>query len=106
MRRMVGSPAAGSPSSLGCANHTSPPPSVKTIYSPRVGIAIEIPCLHWVFRGFYGHFYQPPSVTSISGPLLAYARSNNTSFVPLPGERDEEHQFAVTIRFKAMGALG
>lgn len=67
---------------------------------PRVGMAIEIPYLHWVFRGFYGHFYQPPPLTSISGPLLAYAHSNNTSFVPLHGERDEEHQFGVTIPFK------
>lgn len=64
---------------------------------PRIGLAVEIPYLHWVFRGFYGHFYQPPPLTSVSGPLLAYAQSNNTSFVPLHGERDEEHQFGVTI---------
>lgn len=64
---------------------------------PRIGLAVEIPWLHWVFRGFYGHFYQPPPLTSVSGPLLAYAQSTNTSFEPLHGERDEEHQFGVTI---------
>ncbi len=67
---------------------------------PRVGMAVEIPYIRWVFRGFYGHFYQPPPLTSVSGPVLAYARSNNTSFVPLHGERDEEHQFGVTIPLK------
>ena len=63
----------------------------------RVGLAVEIPRLHWILRGFYGRFYQPPPLTSLSGPLLAYAQSNNTSFVPLHGERDEEHQFGLTI---------
>ncbi|ACO32604.1 MAG TPA: TonB-dependent receptor [Acidobacterium sp.] len=64
---------------------------------PRVGLAVEIPRLHWIFRAFYGRFYQPPPLTSVSGPLLQYAQASNTSFVPLHGERDEEHQFGVTI---------
>ncbi|MGC8549961.1 MAG: TonB-dependent receptor [Acidobacteriaceae bacterium] len=64
---------------------------------PRIGLAVEVPYLHWILRGFYGRFYQPPPLTSVSGPLLAYAQSNNTSFVPLHGERDEEHQFGLTI---------
>jgi outer membrane receptor protein involved in Fe transport len=63
-------------------------------------MAMQIPKLGWVFRGFYGHFYQPPPLTSISGPALAYAQGNNTSFVPLRGERDEEHQFGVQIPFR------
>ncbi len=67
---------------------------------PRVGVAVEIPKLHWVFRAFYGHFYQPPPLTSVSGPLLEYAQASNTSFVPLHGERDEEHQFGVTIPWR------
>lgn len=67
---------------------------------PRVGFALQIPRLHWVFRGFYGRFYQPPPLTSLSGPLLSYARATNTSFVPLHGERDEEHQFGVTIPWR------
>jgi outer membrane receptor protein involved in Fe transport len=67
---------------------------------PRVGVALLIPKLKWVFRGFYGHFYQPPPLTSISGPALQYANGNNTSFVPLKGERDEEHQFGVQIPWR------
>ena len=35
-----------------------------------------------------------------SGPLLDYANSNNTTFLPLHGERDEEHQFGVQIPFR------
>jgi hypothetical protein len=67
---------------------------------PRVGIAVEIPKLHWVFRGFYGRFYQPPPLLTASGPVVDYANANDTSFVPLHGERDEEHQFGVQIPFK------
>lgn len=70
--------------------------SEDTAY-PRLGAAVQIPKIHWVFRGFYGHFYQPPPLTSLSGPGLAYANGANTSFVPLHGERDEEHQFGVQI---------
>ncbi len=73
--------------------------SENAIY-PRIGIAIQIPKLNWVFRGFYGHFYQPPPLTTITGPLLAYANSTNTSFAPLSGERNEEHQFGVQIPFR------
>jgi outer membrane receptor protein involved in Fe transport len=32
--------------------------------------------------------------------VLAFANGNNTSFVPLHGERDEEHQFGVQIPFR------
>ncbi len=73
--------------------------SENAIY-PRIGMAIQIPYLHWVLRGFYGHFYQPPPLTSIAGPALAYAQSSNTSFVPLRGERDEEHQFGLQIPWR------
>ena len=68
--------------------------------SPRIGIALQLPKLNWVFRAFYGHYYQPPPLTSITGPALEYAQTSNDSFVPLRGERDEEHQFGVQIPFK------
>src|SRR3984893_12183331 len=70
---------------------------VENAIYPRIGASVLIPKLHWVFRGFYGHFYQPPSLTSLSGPVLQFANGNNTTFVPLHGERDEEHQFGVQI---------
>jgi hypothetical protein len=73
--------------------------SENAIY-PRVGIAVLIPKLNWVFRGFYGHFYQPPPLTSITGPALNFAQTSQDSFVPLRGERDEEHQFGVQIPFR------
>jgi outer membrane cobalamin receptor len=68
--------------------------------SPRVGAAIQIPKLNWVFRGFYGHYYQPPPLLTASGPILGYANDQNTAFEPLHGERDEEHQFGLQIPFR------
>ncbi len=73
--------------------------SENAIY-PRIGVAVQIPKLGWVLRGFYGHFYQPPPLTSISGPALAFAQDSDTNFVPLRGERDEEHQFGIQIPFR------
>jgi outer membrane receptor protein involved in Fe transport len=70
---------------------------VENATSPRVGASLRIPKLHWVFRGFYGHFYQPPPLLTVSGPLLQAASNQNLGFIPLHGERDEEHQFGVTI---------
>lgn len=67
---------------------------------PRLGMAIQIPRIGWVLRGFYGRFYQPPPLTSVAGPALSYAESSNTSFVPLRGERDEEHQFGLEIPWR------
>ena len=68
--------------------------------APRVGAAVQIPKLNWVFRGFYGRFYQPPPLLTAAGPIVQYAQANNTSFEPLHGERDEEHQFGVQIPYK------
>jgi outer membrane cobalamin receptor len=69
--------------------------------SPRVGASVRIPKLNWVFRGFYGCFYQAPPLGTLSGPALsAIQNQQQLNFVPLPGERDEEHQFGVTIPFK------
>ncbi len=78
---------------------------------PRFGIAVKVPKLNWVFRGYYGRFYQPPplvtvgcavgaSSASVGCNVLTVAQSSGTSFAPLHGERDEEHQFGVQIPFK------
>src|SRR5882762_9341345 len=72
---------------------------VENVSSPRVGASLRIPKLNWVFRAFYGHFYQAPPLLTVSGPLLEAASNQNLSFIPLHGERDEEHQFGVTIPF-------
>jgi outer membrane receptor protein involved in Fe transport len=72
---------------------------VEDATSPRVGLSVRVPKLNWVFRAFYGHFYQAPPLQTISGPLLQFATDQSLGFVPLHGERDEEHQFGVTIPF-------
>jgi hypothetical protein len=73
---------------------------VENATSPRVGASLRLPKLNWVFRGFYGHFYQAPPLLAASGPLLQFVTNQNLGFVPLHGERDEEHQFGVTIPFR------
>jgi len=72
---------------------------VENATSPRVGASVRVPKLNWVFRGFYGHFYQAPPLLTVSGPLLQLATNQNLGFAALHGERDEEHQFGVTIPF-------
>lgn len=77
---------------------------------PRIGATLRIPRVNWIFRAFWGKYYQPPPLVSISGPLLEFIEpgcspaaqnccnsENPTCFLPLHGERDEEHQFGVTI---------
>lgn len=70
---------------------------VENATSPRAGVSIRVPRLNWVFRAFYGHYYQAPPLLSVSGPLIQFCNANNCGFLPLHGERDEEHQFGVTI---------
>jgi outer membrane receptor protein involved in Fe transport len=69
----------------------------ETAYDPRVGAAVRMPKLNWVFRGFYGRYYQPPPLDTVSGPLLEFALQQGVGFLPLHGERDEEYQAGLTI---------
>jgi outer membrane receptor protein involved in Fe transport len=61
---------------------------------PRIGAAIQIPHLHWVLRGFYGRYYQAPPLVTVNNPAI------NQSFLPLHGERDEQHEFGLAIPFQ------
>jgi hypothetical protein len=75
----------------------------ETAIYPRIGATVMIPRLHWVFRGFYGHFFQPAPVQTVSQSALNYVNgqpSGENTFTPLPSERDEEHQFGVQIPWK------
>ena len=74
----------------------------ETAAYPRIGATLEIPRLHWVFRGYYGHYFQPAPVQTVSPALLNYvnSQSGQNAFIPLPSERDEEHQFGVTIPWR------
>lgn len=74
--------------------------ATENAISPRFGAAVIVPHLNWTFRAFYGHYYQAPPLITASGPLLQLANANNLGFIPLHGERDEEHQFGVTIPFR------
>ncbi|HKM90719.1 MAG TPA: TonB-dependent receptor [Candidatus Acidoferrales bacterium] len=72
---------------------------VEDTVDPRYGVAVKVPRLNWVFRAFYGDYYQAPPLLTATGPLLALANSQNLTFARLHGERDEEHQFGVTIPY-------
>jgi len=74
---------------------------VENATYPRVGASVRVPRLNWVFRAFYGHFYQPPPLATLSGPLVDFITNvQQLQFLPVKGERDEEHQFGVTIPWK------
>jgi len=68
--------------------------------SPRFGATLTVPHLNWTFRAFYGHYYQAPPLLTVSGPLEQFCNNNSCGFLPLSGERDEEHQFGVTIPYR------
>jgi hypothetical protein len=65
--------------------------------SPRLGGAIRVPGLNWVLRASWGLYYQAPPLSTVSGPLLDYAAAQGLGFIPLKGERDQEHLFGLTI---------
>jgi TonB dependent receptor-like, beta-barrel len=64
---------------------------------PRLGAAVTLPRLDWVLTAFWGKYYQAPPLETLSGPFVTYATAQNSEFLPLPGERDTERQFGVTI---------
>ena len=64
---------------------------------PRLGAALRIPRLNWVVRGFYGRYYQAPPLLTVNGPLLDQAAQQGFGFLPLRGERDEQHEVGLTI---------
>jgi outer membrane receptor protein involved in Fe transport len=67
---------------------------------PRIGATIRLPRLNWVLHGFYGRYYQEPPLSTVSGSLLEFVETSGFNILPLHGERDEEHQFGVTIPYK------
>jgi outer membrane receptor protein involved in Fe transport len=64
---------------------------------PRIGAALQIPKLKWIARAFWGTYYQAPPLTTISGPLFEVAAQQGFGFLPLHGERDQQHEFGLTI---------
>jgi hypothetical protein len=84
----------------GSVGGSAQPAVVENAPDPRFGVAIRIPRLNWVFRGFYGVFYQPPPLLTATGPLIDLANSQSLTFGPLKGEVDHEYQFGVAIPFR------
>jgi hypothetical protein len=76
------------------------PPISESAISPRFGATVTVPKLLWTFRGFYGHYYQAPPIETVSGPVESLCEPPSCEFLPLHGERDEEHQFGVTIPYR------
>jgi outer membrane receptor protein involved in Fe transport len=73
---------------------------VENATDPRIGVALKVPRLNWVFRAFYGDYYQAPPLVTATGALLGLANSQNFTFAPLRGERDKEYQFGVTMPYR------
>jgi outer membrane receptor protein involved in Fe transport len=67
----------------------------ETAGSPRLGVAIQIPRLHWILRGAYSRYYQAPPLDTVSPEVLSV--SPDQGFLPLRGERDEQRDFGLTI---------
>jgi TonB dependent receptor/Carboxypeptidase regulatory-like domain/TonB-dependent Receptor Plug Domain len=77
-------------------------PVSESAISPRFGATVTIPKIHWTFRAFYGHYYQAPPIETVSGELesLCDQPAYTCRFLTLKGERDEEHQFGVTVPYR------
>jgi hypothetical protein len=73
---------------------------VENATDPRLGATVKIPRVNWVFRAFYGDYYQAPPLLTANGPLLGLANSQNFTFAPLHGERDKEYQFGLALPFR------
>ena len=69
----------------------------ENVTDPRFGATDQLPRIDWVLSAFWGKYYQAPPLETLSGPLVNYATSNDTAFLPLHGERDTERLFGVTI---------
>jgi hypothetical protein len=73
---------------------------VENATDPRFGVALRIPRLNWVFRAFYGDYYQAPPLVTATGFLAGLAGNQGFSFAPLRGERDTEYQVGVAIPYR------
>jgi outer membrane receptor protein involved in Fe transport len=73
----------------------------ETAASPRLGVAIQVPRLHWVLRASYSRFYQAPPLDTVSDQLQqTIFNPEGLGFLPLRGERDEQRDIGITIPVK------
>ncbi len=73
----------------------------ENVPSPRLGVAIQVPRVHWVLRASYSRFYQAPPLDTVSNQLQQTAfNPAGVGFLPLVGERDEQRDIGITIPLK------
>lgn len=65
--------------------------------TPRLGVVAREPHSGVVFRASYGLVYQPPPLTTVSGPLLGLALEQGFGFLPLRGERDRQSELGAAV---------
>lgn len=71
---------------------------------PRIGAAVRLPLVRWLLRANYSRYYQALPLSTLSGPLLEFATAQDLGFLPLKGERDEQHEFGLTIPVRSWTA--
>jgi outer membrane cobalamin receptor len=69
----------------------------ETAASPRFGATARLPWRSVVVRASYGHTYQAPPLSTVSGPLLQFALQEGFDFLPLRGERDRQAEVGVLV---------
>ena len=47
---------------------------------PRFGVAVKVPRLNWVFRAYYGYFYQAPPLVTATGALSRFGEQPEFHF--------------------------
>lgn len=67
----------------------------ETAVSPRLGATYRLGTA--VLRASYSDTYQPPPLTTVSGPLAQLAVSQGFGFLPLRGERDRTAEAGVLV---------
>jgi len=72
----------------------------ETAVDPRLSAALTLPRLRWTLHGSYGRFYQPPPLDTVGGPLLRLAFQAGFAFLPLRGERDEQHELGIAVPWR------
>ena len=77
---------------------------VEDSIDPRLGAGLTIPKLRWTLHATYSRYFQPPPLVSIVGPVEQFAAQQGFGFLPLRGEKDEQHEFGLTIPLRGWSA--
>ncbi|HJT17482.1 MAG TPA: TonB-dependent receptor, partial [Thermoanaerobaculia bacterium] len=64
--------------------------------TPRIGASFRASS-HAILRLSYSDVYQPPPLSTATGPLIQFAADQGFGFLPLHGERDRELEAGVAI---------